>query len=87
MQELAGAGGGGLNSQLVGDEVKLSFNIGTETNTRGYVITRRPGGSDDSAYKVVADYLTPGTAHLTCSPLVAPGPARVFASPLVAPGK
>ncbi|KAJ1492616.1 hypothetical protein T484DRAFT_1930759 [Baffinella frigidus] len=61
-QELAGAGGGGLNSQLVGDEVKLSFNIGTETNTRGYVITRRPGGSDDSAYKVVADYLTPGAS-------------------------
>jgi hypothetical protein len=60
-QELAGAGGGGLNSQLVGDEVKLSFAVGKEENTRGYVITRRPGGSDDSAYEVVADYLTPGS--------------------------
>lgn len=59
-QELAGAGGGGLNSQLVGDEVKLSFQVGKEENTRGYVITRRPGGSDDSAYEVVADYMTPG---------------------------
>jgi hypothetical protein len=59
-QELAGAGGGGLNSALAGDEVKLSFNVGVESNTRGYVITRRPGGSDDATYKVVADYLTPG---------------------------
>jgi len=58
--ELAGAGGGGLNARLIGDEVKLSFTVGKEENSKGYRITKRPGGSKDDAYELVADFLTPG---------------------------
>jgi len=58
--ELSGAGGGGLNARLLGDEVRLSFQVGDEENSKGYRITKRPGGSEDDAYKLVADYLTPG---------------------------
>lgn len=58
--ELSGAGGGGLNARLLGDEVRLSFQVGEEDNSKGYRITKRPGGSEDDAYTLVADYLTPG---------------------------
>jgi len=58
--ELSGAGGGGLNARLLGDEVRLSFQVGKEENSKGYRITKRPGGSEDDAYTLVADYLTPG---------------------------
>jgi hypothetical protein len=58
--ELSGAGGGGLNARLLGDEVRLSFSVGKESNSKGYRITKRPGGSADDAYVLVADYLTPG---------------------------
>ncbi|EKX48164.1 hypothetical protein GUITHDRAFT_106239 [Guillardia theta CCMP2712] len=59
-QELGGAGGGGFQAALLGDEVKLTFTVGEEANSKGYVITKRPGGSADDAYQLVADYLTPG---------------------------
>ena len=58
--ELSGAGGGGLQARLLGDEVRLSFIVGKEENSRGYRITKRPGGSEDNAFSLVADYLTPG---------------------------
>jgi hypothetical protein len=58
--ELAGAGGGGLQAKLLGDEVRLAFTVGKEDNSRGYIVSKRPGGSEDDAYKIVADYKTPG---------------------------
>jgi len=56
-QELSGTG---MSCKLLGDEVRLAWNVGEETNSKGYVVVRRPGGSDEEAFKTVADYLTPG---------------------------
>lgn len=58
--ELSGLGGGGLQASLLGDEVRLYFQVGKEENSKGYRIQKRPGGSEDDAYSLVADYLTPG---------------------------
>jgi len=58
--ELNGAAGGGLNARLLGDEVRLTFVVGEESNSKGYRITKRRGGSEDADYALVADFLTPG---------------------------
>jgi hypothetical protein len=58
-QELSGVG---LVARLLGDEVKLSWTVGKEENSRGYIVTKRPGGADDSAFQLVADYQTPGAS-------------------------
>jgi len=80
--ELAGAGGGGLQARLIGDEVKLSFQVGKEDNSKGYRITKRPGGSEDDAYALVADFLTPG-ANLNAGQL---NGEYSFVDPGTAPG-
>jgi len=56
--ELSGVGG--LQSKLLGDEVRLEFSVVDEEESKGYIISRRPGGSGDEAFQVIADYLTPG---------------------------
>eukprot|EP00286_Rhodomonas_abbreviata_P028041 CAMPEP_0181308920 /NCGR_PEP_ID=MMETSP1101-20121128/11736_1 /TAXON_ID=46948 /ORGANISM="Rhodomonas abbreviata, Strain Caron Lab Isolate" /LENGTH=326 /DNA_ID=CAMNT_0023415367 /DNA_START=17 /DNA_END=997 /DNA_ORIENTATION=- len=56
-QELSGSG---MSCKLLGDEVRLGWNVGGEENSKGYVVIRRPGGSEDDAFKTIADYMTPG---------------------------
>lgn len=56
--ELSGVGG--LESKLLGDEVRLEFSVVDEAESKGYIISRRPGGSGDEAFQVIADYQTPG---------------------------
>lgn len=56
-QELSGVG---MTARLLGDEVKLTWTVGKEENSRGYLITKRPGGSKDEEFRLVADYQTPG---------------------------
>jgi len=56
-QELSGVG---LSASLLGDEVRLSWDVEGEQNSKGYIVTKRPGGSEDGAFQLVADYQTPG---------------------------
>lgn len=56
-QELSGSG---MSCKLLGDEVRLGWNVGSESNSKGYLVVRRPGGSEEEAFKTIADYLTPG---------------------------
>ncbi|KAK1861084.1 hypothetical protein I4F81_003668 [Pyropia yezoensis] len=51
--ELAGVG---LNGRLLGDEVDLRWETGTEENNKGFKVTRRAGKSD--TWEFVADYQT-----------------------------
>ncbi|GAB0496274.1 hypothetical protein MMPV_007586 [Pyropia vietnamensis] len=51
--ELAGVG---LNGRLLGDEVDLRWETGTEENNQGFRVTRRAGKSDN--WEFVADYQT-----------------------------
>lgn len=51
--ELAGVG---LNGRLLGDEVDLRWETGTEVNNKGFKVTRRAGKSD--TWEFVADYQT-----------------------------
>jgi len=44
--ELNGAAGGGLNARLLGDEVRLTFQVGEEKDSKGYRIVKRRGGSE-----------------------------------------
>mmetsp|Transcript_21892 Transcript_21892/g.34404 ORF Transcript_21892/g.34404 Transcript_21892/m.34404 type:complete len:259 (+) Transcript_21892:50-826(+) len=49
--ELSGVG---LKTKMVGDECEISWGTGDETGNKGFIITKRRGGSDD--WQVVASY-------------------------------
>lgn len=43
-QELSGVG---LIATLLGDEVRLSWTVEGEANSKGYIVSKRPGGTED----------------------------------------
>lgn len=50
-QELSG---GGLRSKIVGEDVELSWATDRESNTKGFILKRRPAKTDD--FQVLASY-------------------------------
>ena len=61
-QELSGTG---LNSKIMGQDVELEWATSAETNTKGFIIKRRPAKTDD--FSVVASFESWG-------PLTSKGP-------------
>lgn len=48
-QELSGVG---LTASLLGDEVRLAWDVEGEVDSKGYIVTKRPGGSEDGVSEI-----------------------------------